>query len=113
MRGRYLKREIMMIDFKNEGCVLTGIHPAIFLGSLNESTTCLVVPLTSNKNKKGYYNHIEIKPSDYNSLKRVSYTLIESIQCINKKDIKRSIGICSKEEYNNIIKSLNIFVKIK
>lgn len=100
------KGDIIRVNFDNKGCVLTEKHYAVCIGFIRNSTTCLVAPLTSNTNKKGYFNHVEIIPSKCNGLTKVSYVLVESIQCINLSDVDKKIGFVKKQDYLRIGEAL-------
>lgn len=108
-----LKRgDILRVNFNNEGCVLSRTHYAICIGYIRNSTTCLVIPLTSNSNKKGYFNHIELVPDKNNGLTKVSYALAESIQCINLSDVDKKTGFIKNKDYSRIgeaVKRLTTF----
>lgn len=104
---------IIMVDFgQNQGCVQSGIRPAVVIQNdvgNKYSTTTIVVPITG-KSKKNIPTHHELQSKNYKCLKCNSTILAEQLITISKKQILDVMGNLREEDcikLNSII-SLSI-----
>lgn len=115
MRKDLKKGQIYLIDFSRNDrtSVISGLRPGVIVSDpkTNPSkNTISVIPMTS-KNRPNSPAHIKVKGF---GLKKESIMLIEHLQTIDKRKIKRSryIGEINKKMQNRMHQGLRLYFGI-
>lgn len=108
------ERDIVFAEFRGNGTVIRGDHPAVVLRCIGENA--LVVPVTENRensenNKKCPY-HVSLEPDRSNGLWKPSAAKCESVQCIPNSGIRRIAGRCSQEDMAQIAHGIKDAMKL-
>ena len=100
------KGEIYIVEFpQTNGHEQTGKRPVLILAD-TESNISIVVPFTSNIQALRFPHAIEVEPSKDNGLTSKSIALVFQIRAIDKKRIKKKIGVLETSIMKRIDKML-------
>jgi mRNA interferase MazF len=95
-----------------KGSEQAGRRPAVIISgdALNDNLNVLIVcPLTTKI--KGFKGNVILKPDTFNNLKKESEILTFHIRSVSKERLKNKIGHISKEELQQVKKTINDLLK--
>ncbi|HLD43588.1 MAG TPA: type II toxin-antitoxin system PemK/MazF family toxin [Candidatus Nanoarchaeia archaeon] len=100
-KGEIWSVEIPAVD----GHEQTGTRPAIILAQA--TNIAIIIPLTSNVQALRFPYTVDISPSKKNGLDTTSIALVFQIRAIDRKRIKRKIGVLEE----GALKDINVILK--
>ena len=101
------KGEVWIVDIASSGGhEQEGLRPAIIIADV-VGPVVTVVPCTSNIESLRFPFTLEIVPSAKNGLNKNSVAIIFQLRAIDKKKLRKKIGMLSKKE----IKTLDSFLR--
>ena len=104
------KGEIWVVEFptSNEGHEQAGSRPVIVLAD-TEANISIIIPFTSNLQALRFPFTAEVKPSSSNGLSITSVALAFQIRAVDKKRMKKKIGVLEErimKELDGMLKKL-------
>ena len=101
------KGDVCLIEFISfKGHEQIGLRPAIVM-SEGVANLILVIPLTSKKQALKYDFSLEVAPSKENGLDAKSFAMIFQLRAVDKRKIKRKVGVIEKD----ILKEIDFQIK--
>ncbi len=106
------KGEIWFVEIpSSNGREQAGLRPVMIIAE-SEANISVIIPLTSNTFALRFSPSLQISPSKSNGLSKSSVALIFQVRAIDKKRLKRKIGILNKENIQEIDKKLKSFLEL-
>jgi len=106
------KGEIWIVEFPAlNGHEQAGTRPVIIMAD-TEANISIIIPFTSNIQALRFPHTIEIEPSKENGLSSKSVALVFQIRAIDKKRMKKKIGITDAATIKRIDKMLKTILQI-
>lgn len=103
------KGDIWIIEAPSvDGHEQEGVRPAIVIAN-TESSVAVIIPCTSNLKALRLPHTFSINPSRENGLKMMSVALVLQIRAIDKKRLKKRIGVLEKkvmQDIDNMLKKM-------
>ena len=112
--GRYInQRDVYMVELDGVGSEEIGLRPCVCISSAvcnKYSEVVVFVPLTTQDKPNLPVHHMLYK-SKYNELKKDSCVLCEQIRSLDRRRIGRYITQIDKQDFDQIIRKVNINLK--
>lgn len=106
------KGDVWLVEFpSSDGHEQTGTRPVIVLAD-TEASIAIVVPLTSNVQALRFPHTIEVKPSKKNGLSASSIALVFQVRALDKKRLKKQIGILDEHIKKELDESLKKILRL-
>ena len=85
--------EVCLVEFPStNGHEQAGTRPVIILAE-TEANVVMVIPLTTNTQALRFPHTVEVRPSGRNGLTTISIGLVFQLRAIDKKRMKKKIGV--------------------